>query len=60
MKLNQLKLMKEELQRKDSRTSDEEELLCELTAVLNVLGNTERSLSIASTACPSCGRPYKE
>lgn len=54
----ELKKLKDELLRKQSRTVDEEALLNELRSLSNIIDKADFSLAKSSSVCPACGRPF--
>ena len=59
MSYPELKKLKDELLRKQSRNADEEALLDELLSLSNIIDKADFSLAKSSSVCSACGRPFK-
>lgn len=57
MDLKALRKLRSELQAKQNRTADEDELLKELNFLASLINSTQNfSLSLSTGVCPTCGR----
>lgn len=56
MDYKRLRLMKQELTKKENRSKEEQELLSELISLSAIIDKTTFSLSMSSGVCSACGR----
>lgn len=59
MNYKMLRKLRDELISKPTKTTEENELLKELTSLNRILDPINYSLSISSNNCPTCGNPLK-